>query len=449
MSKEATTVTSTKDLKRVLGRRELLSIAIGQTIGSGVFALTGVAIGMTGRSTNIAMLIAALFVLAMTIPMIFVSGTIRMRGGFYTQLALLSRKTFSGFFIIIHILAWSALSMYAISFADYTFALVPGINKTLVAFIVLTVIYVINLLGMEGAAKLQTIITVIMSVAIALFSVVGISKLEPGFFSPPDFMTGGLSGLFAASALMTWAIGGANVVIHLGAEAKNPTKDIPFAIIAGTLIVALFYALMSTVASGVLPISQVSGQPLTLVAQKVLSKPLYIFFVVGGAMFALITTLNSCFGWVTKPILQASIDGWLPKKLCLLNKYKTPYVILTLLYIESLVPIFFKFNISTIGNMAVILNNLFFAIVCYSAIRLPKVVPDLWEKSKYHVSYKTLAFFSILGAVSTVAQIGLLVGQLTTAEFIGNAAVAIFAMTYSILRLKSGKVNMEISYEEA
>ncbi|WP_125154872.1 APC family permease [Clostridium rectalis] len=442
-------VTSTKELKRVLGRKELLSIAVGQTIGSGVFALTGVAIAMTGRSTNLAMLIAAFFTLAMTIPMIFVSGTIRMRGGFYTQLALLSRRTYSGFFIIIHIIAWSALSMYAISFADYLFALVPVINKTLVAFIVLTVVYLLNIFGMESTSKVQNIMTFIMTMAIMAFSLFGITKIQPNFFSPPDFMTNGVSGLLSAAALLTWAIGGANVVIHLGAEAKNPTRDIPFAVIFGTLIVAILYAFMSTVASGVLPVSEVAGKSLAVVAQEVLPKSLYVFFIVGGAMFALITTLNACFGWVTKPILQASVDGWLPKKLGALNRYKTPYVILTLFYVESLIPIFFKFNISTIGNMAVILNNLFFAIVCYSAINLPKVVPDLWEKSKYHVSYKVLVFFSVLGAVSTILQIGLLLKDLKPSEFIGNLAVAIFAISYSVLRNKSGKVNMEISYEEA
>ncbi|SDL27695.1 APC family permease [Natronincola ferrireducens] len=449
MSDVTSTITSTKDLKRVLGRKELLSIAIGQTIGSGVFALTGVAIAMTGRSANLAMLIAAIFTLAMTVPMLLVSGTIRMRGGFYTQLGLLAHKGCSGFFIIIHILAWSALSMYAISFADYLLALIPGLNHTLVAFVVITAIYLVNMFGIQGAAKLQNAMTLIMSLAITAFAVYGVGQIQPGFFNPNEFMTGGISGLFAAGALLTWAIGGANVVIHLGAEAKNPTKDIPFAIIAGTLIVALFYAVMSTVASGVLPVAEVAGQPLTLVAQRVLPKPLYIFFVVGGAMFALTTTLNSCFGWVTKPILQASVDGWLPKGLSKLNKYKAPYIILTLLYVESLIPIFFRFNISTIGNMAVILNNLFFAIVCYSAINLPKVLPDLWQKSKYHVSHKALVFFSLLGAASSVAQIGLLVGVLTPAEFIGNVAVAVFAVLYAAFMLKSGKVNMEISYEEA
>ncbi len=441
-------LTSTKELKRVLGRKELLSIAIGQTIGAGVFALTGVAIGMTGRSANIAMIIAALFTLAMTVPMIFVSGTIRLRGGFYTQLALLVHEGAAGFFIIIHIIAWCTLSMYAISFADYTLALIPGLNHTLVAFAMLTIFYLINLMGIEAAAKLQNLMAVIMAVALTIFIVYGMPNIQPNFFGE-GFMTHGWRGLFSAAALMTWATGGANVVIHLGAEAKNPTKDIPFAIITGTLVIAAFYALMATVAAGVLPVEQVANKPLTLVAQEILPRPLYIFFVVGGAMFALTTTLNSCLGWIPKPILQACVDGWLPRGLGKLNKNKVPYIILTLLYIESLIPIFFKVNISTLGNMAVILNNLFFALVCYSAMNMPKVIPDLWEKSKYHVSYGSLVFFSLLGTASTVAQIGLLLGNLTKAEFIGNIAVAVFATLYSVIMLRSGKVHMEVSYEEA
>lgn len=54
-------VASTKELKRVLGRKELLSIGIGQTIGSGIFAMVGIGIAMTGRSASISMLIAAIF----------------------------------------------------------------------------------------------------------------------------------------------------------------------------------------------------------------------------------------------------------------------------------------------------------------------------------------------------------------------------------------------------
>jgi len=203
------------------------------------------------------------------------------------------------------------------------------------------------------------------------------------------------------------------------------------------------------VAAGVLPISEVAGQPLSVVAEKILPRPIYIFFIVGGAMFALTTTLNAAFGWVTKPILQACVDGWLPSWLgAISKKYKTPYIILTLLYLESLVPVFFEFNISTIGNMAVILNNVLFAIICFSAARMPALIPDIWNKSSFHVSHGTLMFWSVLGGVATLGQTMLLFSVLKPYEMVGNVVVVVFALGYSILRMKSGKVDMEISYEE-
>jgi len=174
----------------------------------------------------------------------------------------------------------------------------------------------------------------------------------------------------------------------------------------------------------------------------------YIFFVVGGAMLALTTTLNAALGWVTKPILQACVDGWLPKKLGAIHpKYKTPYIILTLLYVESLFPIIFKFNISSLANMAVILNNILFALVCYSAIRMEKVIPDIWAKSKFHVSRFHLILWSVIGGTATLAQNLLLIGVLSRNEFIGNAVVTVAAIVYAVWRKRSGKVDMEISYE--
>ena len=443
-------VQSTKELQRVLGRKELFSIAIGQTIGSGIFALLGIGLAMTGRSANLSMIVAAIFVILISIPNIFVGGTIRMRGGFYTQLGLLVHETCSGFFVIVHILAWTALALYALSFADYTLALIPGLNRTLIAFGTLTFFYGVNMLGIQSAAKVQNLMALIMTVALTVFVCYGLPQVQPGYFEGPDFMTGGWRNLLSAGALYTWAIGGANVIVYLGAEAKNPTRDIPFVIILATLIIALFYALMATVAAGVLPLADVAGQPLSVVAAKILPRPVYVFFIVGGAMFALTTTLNAALGWVTKPILQACVDGWLPQGLgALTKKHKIPYVILTLLYLESLVPIFFEFNISTIGNMAVILNNVLFALVCFSAVRLTTRVPELWAKSRFHVSTGTLKFWSLLGGVATLGQTLLLFSVLKPYEMVGNVVVLVTAVGYAVLRRRSGKVNMEISYEEA
>lgn len=69
---------STKDLKRVLGRGDLMGVAVGQIIGAGIMSLTGVAIAMTGRSVPLAFFIAAILVVINMIPTIFVGGTVRL-----------------------------------------------------------------------------------------------------------------------------------------------------------------------------------------------------------------------------------------------------------------------------------------------------------------------------------------------------------------------------------
>ncbi|MEH7388548.1 amino acid permease [Bacillus sp. JJ1521] len=441
---------STKDLKRVLGRGDLMGIAVGQIIGAGIFALTGIAIGMTGKSVNIAFMIAAIFVIIIAFTQILISGTVRLRGGFYTQAALLVGERFAGFYTIIYIVSNIAIAMYALSFADYFLALVPGVNSTLIAVIILTIFYVVNLFGVKEAALVQNTMVITMALALTAFIVYGMPQIQPGYFSGAEFMPGGMMGIFTAAALLTFATGGASVIMNFGAEAKNPTKDIPFVLIVSTIAVALVYAFMATVAAGVLPINDVVNQPLTLVALEILPYPLYVFFIVGGAMFALATTLNATLGWVTKPVLQASIDGWLPKQLGVINnKFKTPHVLLTIFYVLGLIPILTGWNIGGIANFALILNNVLLLVLSLATVRLPKVVPDLWNKSKFRVSNSLLWFISILATVTAGFQVYLLMQDLNATLVIGNIVLLIIGALYAYFRHKSGKIKMEISYEES
>lgn len=64
------TFSSTKDLNRTLGKKELMGIAIGQIIGAGVMSMMGVAIAMTGRSANLAFMLSAVFTMCTFFPSI-------------------------------------------------------------------------------------------------------------------------------------------------------------------------------------------------------------------------------------------------------------------------------------------------------------------------------------------------------------------------------------------
>ncbi|MCI8969927.1 MAG: amino acid permease [Oscillibacter sp.] len=435
------------ELKRNLSRMDLVSMAVGQIIGAGIMAMTGTAIGMTGRSVNLAFVIAGILCIMTAIPQIMVGGTARFKGGQYTQVAAFGGQRLAGIFTIINVFTVLGIAMYVISFTEYLLALVPHAPSKLISVAVLTVLIAMNMLGAKQAAVLQTAMCFIMAAAIALFIAFGITKVQPGYFAPPDFMTKGFTGILMASAYLSFAAGGAQVVINFSGEAKKPTVDIPFAIIVPTVGISVVYALIGTIAAGVLPVADVANKSLALVAETIMPKPIYVFFIVGGAMFALLTTLNASIGWMCRPILQAARDGWLPGVFGRLHpKFATPVNLLLLFYFIGIVPILAGLDISIVSNSTVILSSATKAITCFTAIFLPKVMPELWNKSKFHVRKGLLSFLSILGGSVATFQVVLLVVTSSPAEIIGNLVILGISVVYALVRSK--KVVMEISYED-
>lgn len=438
---------ATGELKRNLGRMDLVSVAVGQIIGAGIMAMTGTAIGMTGRSVNLAFVIAGILCVLTAIPQIMVGGTARFKGGQYTQVAAFGGQRLAGIFTLINVFTGLGIAMYVISFTEYLLALVPGAPAKLISVAVLTILFLMNILGAKQAAVLQTVMCVIMAVAIAAFIAFGVPNLQPGYFAPPDFMTKGLTGVLMASAYLSFAAGGAQYVINFSGEAKNPKKDIPFAIIVPTIGISVVYAVMGTIAAGVLPVADVANKSLALVAEAILPKPLYVFFIVGGAMFALLTTLNASIGWMCRPIVQAAKDGWLPKVFGRLNaRFGTPVNVLLLFYVIGLVPILAGLDISIVSSSTVILTSAVKVILCFTAIRLPKVMPELWNKSKFHVGKGLLNTVCIVGGLVATLQVLLMLATSAPLELVGNLVILAASVVYALAA--NQRVKMEVSYED-
>ena len=446
----------TKDLERVLGRKDFFAIAVGQIIGAGIFTLLPQSIGLTGRSASFAFLFAAVITLLKFAPRLFVMGTARMRGGNYTYIALLSTEKLAGAFLVIHALSNISLSMYALTIGEYFCQMVDGLNFRVVAVIVFTIVTVVNLIGIKKAAIVQHLLVLCLLVALAVFTAFGIFKVDyNAYFQPEGFMTNGFFGFCQAAALLTFACGGAQNLINLSAEAKNPTKDIPFVIIVATSFVAVFYVFMAIVATGILPVEQVADQPLSVVANVIFNvknsnfgKGLYIFFMIGGAMFALLTTLNAQLSACTKPLLQGCADGWFPESFAAVNKrFRTPHRIILLFYVIGLLPLVFNFSMKTISGTAVFSNSIIDILIAAFVFRLPKVLPEEWAASKWHCSQKTLVFWTVAGTVASVFAAYMSLRTMDWKGMLLNIAVCAAALLYGVLRSRSGKVHMEVSYE--
>lgn len=438
---------STKQLKQVLGFWDLMSTSIGQIIGTGIMTLMGAAIALTGRSVPIAFLISALLTIGLILPRIIICGTVRVRGGDYTMVAMLAGKRMAGVVTAINVFANLALSIHALSFASYFISLFGFGNEKIIALIVTTVFFVINIFGVDIMAKFQNFIIILLCIALALFVVFGAGKVQPGYIDSHFFLNG-IGGLLQAGGLLTFAVGGAQVIANLSGEAKNPTRDIPLAMISSTLIVAVLYGFISIVAAGVLPVEDVIGENLSTVAEYVLSRPLYIFFMVFGALFAIISTINAIFATATKPVLQGCDDGWLPKSWGYLHpKFKTPVVLLTLLYAIAVICIISGLSISVLSNLCLILTSAVATIIAATMWKLPKVAPDSWSHSKFKISRACMAVCVVFSVACSVFNIYLNLTQLSMPLILGNGVMLVIAIVFSQIRMK--KANVEPSFEDA
>ena len=451
--KKAPAGSSTKDLARTLGKKELMGIAVGQIIGAGIMSMMGVAIAMTGRSANLAFMLSAVFTMCTFFPSIFITSCIRMRGGMYTQMAIFAGDKWAGYYSVVYFITNMSLAMYALSFAQYAIALLPsGGSEKVIALVVGTAFFVLNYFGVDLMAKIQNLLVVVLILSLSMFAIFGLPNVDlANYFSNADglFLTDGITGFLTATAYLGFATGGATVILGVSAECKNPTKDIPFVIIVSTVSVAILYGLVATAAAGVLPVAEVANQPLTLVANQILPQPLYVLFIVGGAMFALATTLNSQIMSCTKPVMQSCEDGWFPQSLASLSKYKTPWKILIIYYFILVVPILADLNIAQISSIVQILGYLNNLVLTITAMKLPKMFPEAWEKSQFHVPTPVFNTLMIITCAALLVQASFMLKSMTLQLIIFNVAVMAAGFIWAFYRTGTGKAKPTVSYEMA
>ena len=435
---------------RVLSRKDLFGIAIGMIIGAGVMTLTGIGIERTGRSVFISYLLATVFALFFAVPSIISTSIARFKGGSYTIWSLVIGEKWAGVWLIVFFMGEMGICMYAMSFAEYFSALIPGIPQNVIAIAIATFFFVMNYFGINVMSKVENILTIFLVSAILLFVLCGLPHVQwNAFFSQPDFMTNGVSGIFAGAAFLNYALLGASELQSFAAEAKDPKKDIPTTIIFSTLFLAVIFSLLSIVASGVLPVSSVAGKPLTLVAEVIFSKPLYLFFIIAGALGATATTLNVTVAFITKPLVFASRDGWFPEKMGQLHpKYHTPHRWLLVWYLICIIPLVLNFSVSQIADLVMFIMYLRTIVYALGFLKLPKLFPEQWKRSMFYMP--KWAFTLLMLSCSGVAAYQLYANLINADPkmIILNLLVLAGAIIYSLTRYGSGKVHMHPSWED-
>lgn len=396
----------------------LIMIAIGMVIGSGVVSLIGPAIAMTGRSAGLAYACAVVLGLVLILPGIFISSTIRVDGGEYRMVQALMGTKLSGIFVWNFIVTQVALSMTSLAMGNYVNALFPSISINGAAFITVTIFFVINLFGLRTMSKVQNILVILLLAALGVFIAFGLPHLAPGSFafSSDVYFSGGVSGFISAAVLLSSSTTSHQLMFGLGGAAQDARKTLPKALLITSCIIFGIFGLVGFVAANVLPVSEVAGKTLIVVARKILPLPVYVFFMICGPMLAICSTFNGIFPSVAWTMYAASEDGWFPAFTRKLNRFGAPYWFLLLLYLVAATPVLLGFTIVNATNLMLFVIYVNKIQILAGAFRLPTKYPNLWKQSILHLPtplYYVIITFCTAVQIATVVISGLDMGRTT------------------------------------
>lgn len=434
-----------ENTKNKLKLFDLISIGVGSVVGAGIFSMLCTGMSMTGKSIAIAVVCAMVVTILQQIRSIFMSSMFALDGGMYSQQALILPPVFTGITVICFVFSNFSFSVFGISIAQYLTQLIPALApfQRILSVLILTAFFLVTIKGTGFLAKIQNIMAICMYLALAIFIIFGLIRGNSAAVadSTPYFAAGPM-GFLMAVAIMSFTCNGATNIINLSADSKNPKRDIPLSVLLTAGICCLIYFLLGFVSSNVVTFEEASGATLGTIAQKVLPGGLYIFFVVGGAIFALSTSLLGGIAAISAPIVAGAEDGWLPKALTKRTNSGYPYVVMLIMYLIAVVPAMFNFTLDTLVSFILVPGMIVNVITICMSFKLPKRYAEAWKTCSLRCPYWLYCVLLVLSmAASLVTAVFSMLG-LDLKGIIGNVLLTAFLFGYSAFRLKSGKVEL-------
>jgi len=334
-----------------IGLAQAVSIEVGLIVGGALFSLTGVAVGLAGPGVVLAFVLAFGIAILGLYPTAMLGATYPTTGGNYRYpAALVSRPLAFLSAIGLGISMFTGgLPLYALTAGQYVESLV-AVGPTVVGLVLLTVFFAVNLVGLRPAAIVQIVLFVGLLGALGTFVVVGAPAVDPANLQPPA--PNGALGVATAAGVLYFVCLGANFVVDVGGEVRDATVTIPRSFAVSVPLVLVAYASIGLVAVGTVGADAMANQTLAVPAAAFLPDVLQSFFVVGGALFAIATSINAVFIITPKYLEVLAADGLLPGVLAETNeRFGTAHWGMVAVYVLSVVALVSPLPVADLGSM--------------------------------------------------------------------------------------------------
>jgi amino acid transporter len=416
-----------RSLVRALGTWGMAASIVNITIGGGIFRLPAPIAGVLGPAAPVAYLVCAVTMGLIVLCFAEAGSRVSLTGGVYAFVDL-SLGPAVGFFA--GFMLWSAITVAAAAvasfFADALGSLVPamaspGLRIPLLV-IVLAALAALNVVGVRGASRFNTAVTLAKLVPLVALVVFGSAAVVPGNLvwhaAPP------VRDVARASTLLIFAFLGVESALAPSGEIRDPRRTIPRAIFIAMGAVTVIYLTVQVVAQGVLG-SGLAGRaaPLADAAGAALGPP--------GRTLVLVGMVVSMFGYVAgvslavpRMLFAFAREGYLPGALARVHdRFSTPHVAI----VAQAAIVIVLATTGTFEELAIIANVatlVVYAACCVAVLALRRV------ESATGARTDDAGFRAPLGGaipVLALASIVWLLTSLTRMEWLSLAAIAAVA----------------------
>ena len=479
-------------LKKTLNAIDLVILGIGILIGSGIFAVVGIAAATPGTGAGpalvLSMIIAAFACVFSALCYCEFAAMLPVAGGAYVYTFATLGEFMAWMVGCVLMLEYGigfigvacAWSNYFVQFlkgfeghlpslltnppiwliSDYSSALkvlgdsandiIPTICGipfciNLPAILIITLIAFILKSGTKDSTIMATVMVVIKLAVIASFVLVGAFYVRPENWVP--FAPNGMNGIFSGAFIIFFAYIGFDALATTAEECKNPQKDLPIGIIGSLLVTTIVYVLVALVLTGMQPTSGV------VIPQEFLKAPMvYVMsmvhqdwvagFISVGSLAGLTSVLLVMLMATTRILYAMCRDNFLPSIFRKLNrKTRTPNLLTYTVAGISIIGVL-TLDLSAAAELCNYGAFTSFIIVCVAVLILRKVDPD--RKRPFKVPFSP--WFPLMGIICLS---GLMIYFLMTSAsvmsamlfpvWIGISALVYFHYGYKKNRKKEAK----------
>ncbi len=256
---------------------------------------------------------------------------------------------------------------------------VMDLPALLITLCITTLVFI----GIRESKLTANVMTVLKIGIILLVIFLGISYVKPENWSP--FAPNGVSGVLKGVSAVFFAYIGFDALATTAEEAKNPSKDLPRAMILSLIICTVLYIALALVITGMVSYSLLNvGDPLAFVfSEQGANIPWVAGIIAVSAVIALGTVFLVFQIGQPRLWMAMSRDGLLPKIFSSIHpRFKTPWFATIITGIVVAVPALFM-NLTEVTDLASIGTLFAFVVVCAGVL----VKDEEFRGSKRYVPY--------------------------------------------------------------